>query len=647
MATPDIIWRPGEDFLENSHVARLMKKVGAADYREFLAWSVEDIRRFWEVVLDDMNFEWQKPYEELLDLSGGFPWPKWFVGGETNIALNCIDRHLDKRKDQTAIIWEGDGGEVREFTYAELSAEVSRLSNAMRAMGLEPGDSAGVFLPLVPEAVIVMYACFKTGVAVLPVFSGFGPEGLAERLAHAEAKILFTVDGAVRRGKTIPLKTTVDEALKRETSVEKVVVVRRSGLEVPMKSGRDETWEEFTTGHPDTAETAHLPAGAVSMIMYTSGTTGKPKGTIYTHAGLMTGPGREVRYCFDMREGDVMYWVTDFGWVMAPYELVGSHFGGHTCLLYESVPNHPEPDRLWRIVSGHKVTHLGLSPTAIRVLKSAGDGWVEKHDLSSLRVLGSTGEPWDPESYMWYFEKVGGGRCPVMNISGGTEIGGCLLQPLPVMDLTVGTLGAPAMGVDTDVFGEDGKPIRNEVGHLVLKQPIPSLTAGFLKEPERYLETYFSKWEGVWYHGDWAKCDERGLWYLYGRSDDTIKVAGKRVGPSEIEAELIKHPGVVEAAVVGTPHPVKGEGITCFVVMTGDYEYTDALREELKDQTVQYLGKSLRPDEVKFVQALPKTRSAKIVRGAIKNVYLGQDVGHMDLSSLENPAVLDAIREAV
>jgi acetyl-CoA synthetase len=581
-------------------------------------------------------------------MSGGFPWPKWFVGGETHIALNCLDRHAaGARKDQTALIWEGDGGEIRKFTFGELSAEVSKLASAMRGMGLKPGDVAGVFLPLVPEAVIVMYACFKTGVAVLPVFSGFGPEGLAERLAHAGAKILFTVDGAIRRGKTIPLKTTADLALERENSIEKVVVVRRAGLDAPMTAGRDVWWDEFTAGQPEAAETERLPADHVSMIMYTSGTTGKPKGTLYTHAGLLTGPPRELRYCFDMREGDTMYWVTDFGWVMAPYELVGSHFGGQACLLYESVPNHPEPDRLWKIVADHKVSHLGLSPTAIRVLIGAGDEWVEKRELSSLRVLGSTGEPWDPESYMWYFEKVGGGRCPVMNISGGTEIGACLLQPLPVMDLAPGTVGAPAMGTDTDVFGDDGKPLRNEVGHLVLKQPIPSLTMGFLKEPDRYLETYFSRWEGIWYHGDWAKVDEGGLWYLFGRSDDTIKVAGKRVGPAEIESEILKHPGVLEAAAVGTPHPIKGEGITCFVVMNGDFEPTDALREEIKDQAAQYLGKSLRPDEVKFVKALPKTRSAKIVRGAIKKVYLGQDIGHMDLSSLEDPGVLDAIRDAV
>ena len=648
MSASDIIWRPNEDFLTNSHVARLMNKLGIADHREFLKWSVEDVGRFWEVVLEDMGLDWYRPYDELLDLSGGFPWAKWFVGGETNIVLNCNDRHLAScRKDQTALIWESDEGEVREFTYAELSAEVSRLANAMREAGLKPGDVAGVFLPMVPEAAIVMYACFKTGVAVLPVFSGFGPEGLAERLIHAEARILFTADGAVRRGKKVPLKGTADAALERAPTVEKVVVVRRSDDETPMRAGRDVAWDDFVAGQAAEAETARLSADAVSMIMYTSGTTGKPKGTVYTHAGLMSGPGRELRYCLDMREGDAIFWVTDFGWVMAPYELVGAHFSGHSCLLYESVPNHPTPDRLWRIVEKHRVSHLGLSPTAVRVLISAGDEWVEKRDLSSLRVLASTGEPWDPESYMWYFEKVGGGRCPIMNISGGTEIGACLLQPVPVMELSPCTLGAPAMGTDADVFGDDARPVRGEVGHLVLKQPIPSLTRGFWKEPERYLETYFSRWEGVWYHGDWAKADEDGQWYLYGRSDDTINVAGKRVGPAEVEAALIRHPAVVEAAVIGAPHPIKGECLCCFVVLGADAKPADALREALKEEAVKYLGKSLRPDEVKFVRALPKTRSAKIVRGAIRKIHLGEDPERIDVSSIEAPEFLHAIREAI
>ncbi len=648
MSAPDIIWRPSRDFLENSHAARLMRRLGFSDHREFLAWSVQDIRRFWTILLEDMGFEWYRPYDEILDLSRGFPWARWFAGGSTNIVLNCIDRHArGPRRDETALIWEGDGGEVRRLTYGELSAEVSRLANAMRAMGMKPGDAAGLFMPMSVEGAVAMYACFKTGVAMIPVFSGFGPEGLAERLIHAKARLVFTADEAMRRGRPSPVKATLDSAIERGAPVERVVLHRRTGAHVPMRPGRDVAWEEFTAGHPPEAETARLPADAVSLILYTSGTTGRPKGTVHTHAGLMTGPGRELRYCFDLREGDLLFWVTDFGWVMAPYELIGAHFNGQACLLYEGVPNHPDPGRLWGIVARHEVTHLGISPTAVRLLIGAGEAWVKKHDLSSLRVLGSTGEPWDPESYMWYFEKVGGRRCPVMNISGGTEIGGCLLQPLPVMELTPCTLGTPPMGTDTDVFDDSGRPVRGEVGHLVLKQPIPSLTRGFLNDPGRYIETYFSRFPGVWYHGDWAKVDERGLWYLYGRSDDTIKVAGKRVGPGEVEAELLKHPGVVEAAVVGTPHPIKGEGLACFVVLAPGHAPSDALREELKDLAVQYLGKSLRPDEVKFVRGLPKTRSAKIVRGAIRKVYLGEAIGHMDMSSLDSPEHLESIKEAI
>ncbi|MEK6711616.1 MAG: AMP-binding protein [Nitrospinota bacterium] len=648
MSAPDIIWRPNADFLENSHAGRLMRRLGFSDVREFLAWSVADIRRFWKVLLEDMGMEWYRPYDEVLDLSGGFPWARWFVGGETNIVLNCIDRHArGPRRDRTALVWEGDGGEVRRLTYGEFSAEVSRLANAMRAMGMKPGETAGLFMPMSIEGALAMYACFKIGVAMIPVFSGFGPEGLAERLIHAKARLVFTSDEGVRRGKPVPVKATVDAAITLGAKVEKVVVHRRTGAPVPMQPGRDVAWEEFTAGQPVEAETTRLPADAVSLILYTSGTTGRPKGTVHTHPGLLCGPGREARYCLDLREGELLFWVADFGWVMAPYALIGAHFNGQACLLYEGVPNHPGPGRLWEIVERHRVTHLGISPTAIRLLISTGEEWVRKHDLSSLRVLGSTGEPWDPDSYMWYFRNVGGGRCPIMNISGGTEIGGCLLQPLPVMELAPCTLGMPPMGTDTDVFDDEGRPVRGEVGHLVLKQPIPSLTRGFLNDPERYLETYFSRWPEVWYHGDWAKADARGLWYLYGRSDDTIKVAGKRVGPSEVEAELLKHPGVVEAAAVGTPHPIKGEGLTCFVVLAAGHPPSDALREELKDLAVQYLGKSLRPDEVKFVRGLPKTRSAKIVRGAIRKIHLGEEISHMDLSSLDSPEHLQSIREAI
>ena len=647
MPTPSVIWRPSEDFLENSNIARLMKKNGVAGYRELLEWSVADTRRFWRAVTEDMGVAWQRPFDEVLDDSGGFPWAKWFVGGETNIALNCIDRHLEKRKDQTAIIWEGDGGEVRKFTYGEMATEVARLSNAMRGMGIKPGDAAGIFMPMIPETVFAMFACFKVGAVAIPIFSGFGHEAVAERLNHGGALVVFTSNGGMRRGKEVPVKATLDRALELETKVERVVVFPRTKLDAPMKAGRDLMWEAFTAGQSTETKTERLPAEARALILYTSGTTGRPKGTIHTHAGLLATMAKEVGYCMDYREGEVFFWVTDIGWMMGPWEFVGVQFYGGTYFIFDGAPNWPEPDRLWRMIADHRINTFGVAPTAIRVLASAGDEWVGKHDLSSLRMLGSTGEPWDPESYTWYFEKVGGGRCPIMNISGGTEVAGCLLQPYPVAELTPCSLGGPALGVDTDVFSEDGKPVRNEIGHLVCKQPMPSMTKSFLNDDERYIETYFSRWKGIWYHGDWAKVDENGQWYLFGRSDDTINVAGKRVGPAEVEAALIGHPAVVEAATIGTPHPIKGEGLTCFAVLSPGFEATDALRDELKDEAVKYLGKSLRPEEVKFVEALPKTRSAKIVRGAIKKIYLGEDPSAIDTSSIEVPEFLLAITKAI
>ncbi len=647
MTAPEIIWRPSPDFLENSNIARFMQRQGFSDYRAFHAWSVEDLPRFWNAVLEDMGVEWFRPYDQVLDLSGGFPWAKWFLGGEINVVHNCIDRHAGgDRKDRLALIWEGDGGEVRRLTYADLSAGAGRLANAMRAAGMKAGDTAGIYMPLLPETALAMFACLKMGVTALPIFSGFGPEAVAERLTHAGARLLFTADGVYRRGKEISIKKTIDAALALGTPVEKVVVYPRLGGGGAMQAGRDVPWAEFIENQPAEAETVRLPSEATALIMYTSGTTGKPKGVLLTHAGLLTGPARDVRYSMDLREGDTLFWFTDIGWIMGPWELIGTLFGGGTCFLYEGTPNWPDPGRVWKLAADHRITQLGISPTVVRLLIGMGEEWVKKHDLSSLRLLGSTGEPWDPESYMWYFEKVGGRRCPVMNLSGGTEIGACLLQPVPVIELAPCSLGMPPLGTVCDVYDENRKPVRGAVGHLVLKQPLPSLTKGFLNENERYLETYFSRWPGVWYHGDWAKCDEGGQWYLLGRSDDTILVAGKRVGPPEIEAELIKHPAVIEAAVIGTPHPIKGEGITCFVVLGEGHMPSDALREELKDQAVNYLGKSLRPDEVKFALALPKTRSQKIVRGAIKEIYLGKEVS-IDTSALDVPENLEAIKEAV
>lgn len=643
----EIIWKPYGDYLTKSNIRRFMDKNGIKTYEELIKRSTSDVEWFWDACLKDLGVEWYTPYEKVMDMSKGFPWTKWFIGGKINIAHNCLDRHIrDGKGDKLALIWEGDDGAVRRLTYRDIYNESNRLANALKKEGIKKGDTVGIYMPMVPEISIVMFACFKIGAAAIPVFSGFGHMALATRLEDAEAKILFTADGGLRRGKQTIVKTEADKALEKVPTVKKVVVFPRLGSKVDMKPARDVFWDDFISGQPAEFETEKLDAEDYSLIIYTSGTTGKPKGTVHTHAGALAQMAKEVGYYFDTKPEDIFFWVTDIGWMMGPWEVIGVQFLCGTYLFFEGVPNYPEPDRIWKLVDNHKVSILGISPTAIRLLMTYEDEWVNKHSLSSLRILGSTGEPWDPNSYMWYFEKVGKKRCPIINISGGTEIVGCLLSPLPICELKPCTLRGPGLGMDIDVFDEEGKSIRGGIGHLVCKKPAPSMTKGFLKDPDRYIETYFSKFgEKIWYHGDWAHVDEDGFWFLHGRSDDTIKVAGKRTGPAEIESALNEHPKVQESAAIGVPDEIKGESVVCFVVLVPGNEPTEELREELKNQVVKHLGKTLKPSELKFVKALPKTRSAKILRGAIRKKYLGEPVG--DISTAENPDALEEISKAI
>jgi acetyl-CoA synthetase len=639
----DVVWRPSQEHLERSRVGRFMRRHGIGDYRTLLRRSVEEIEWFWPAALEDLGFEWYRPFDRLLDLSKGFPWARWFVGGRINIVHHCLDRHLERgRGDRVALLWEGDDGSVRSVTYRTLHEEVGRVAGGLRRSGVGREDAVALYLPMVPEVVSIFFACLKIGAVAVPIFSGFGPSALAARLADASVRMVFTADGGWRRGKWIPVKPAVDEALRAAPSVRRVVVLKRSEGTIPWREGRDVDWSSFCSEAPPVEKTEELDAEDHSMILYTSGTTGRPKGTVHTHAGALAQIAKEVGYAFDLRpDEDRFFWFTDIGWMMGPWEMIGVQFFGGTYLIFEGTPDHPRPDRLWETIRRHRVTTLGISPTAIRMLMSRGDEWVGRHDLGSLRILGSTGEPWDPDSYLWYFEKVGGRRCPVINISGGTELVGCLLSPLPVMPLKVCTLGGPGLGMDVDVVNEEGRSVRGTVGHLVCRKPGPSMTKGFLNDPERYLETYFSKFPGLWYHGDWAMADADGFWFLYGRSDDTIKVAGKRVGPAEIEAVLMEHEAVSEAAAIGIPDEIKGATVVCFVVLGAGREPSEALREELSARVVQHLGKTLRPGRVEFARALPKTRSAKILRGLIRSRYLGEPLG--DLASVENPDAIEAL----
>ena len=639
----EIRWRPTAAHVRDTRVAKLMAKVGVRTPAELHAWSVADIGRFWDTVHRDLGTSWFTPYATTVDRSAGFPFTKWFVGGKTNVVLNCLDRHANgPLADAEALVAEGEDGSVSRFTYRELRLEVGRLAGRLRSFGIKPGDRVGIYMPMAAEVVIALFACLQIGAVAVPVFSAFGADALAIRLNDASAVALLTADGGRRRGADVAIKEVADEAVKSVPSIRHVLVYRHLGRAAPM-GPKDIAWTRGGLGTPDLS-TSVLDAEATALILYTSGTTGKPKGTVHTHAGCLSQMTKEVGYAFDVKPGDRFFWLTDIGWMMGPWEMIGVLALGATLVVFEGAPNWPNPDRLFEVAAKHRVTHLGVAPTAIRVLRRAGDDLPSKHDLSALRYLGSTGETWDPDSWGWYFERVGGGRCPVINISGGTEIVGCLLSPLPVTPLKATSLGMPGLGMDVDVFDDDGRPLRGGIGHLVCKQPAPSMTKGFLNDRARYLETYFARFPDVWYHGDWAHVDKDGEWFLHGRSDDTIKVAGKRIGPAEVEAAIVAHPDASEAAAIGVPDELKGEAIVVFVVVKPGRTETEALRDALSDAVSTSLGKTSKPKRVLFVDALPKTRSAKIVRGTIRRRYLGQPVG--DLASVENPDAVENIAQA-
>jgi acetyl-CoA synthetase len=638
----DIIWSPPPELVEHANITRFMRAHGIKHYDELVRRSNANTSWFWEAALAHLGVSWFEPYTQVQDNSNGFAWTRWFVGGKINIVANCIDRHAASQG--TALIWEGDNGVTRRWTYEKFFLKVSQVSSALLAMGIREGDAVGIYMPMVPEMVAAFFGCLRIGAIVVPVFSAFGAAALATRLSDSAVKVLFTADGVSRRGKQTPLKPEADLAVRECPTIVKVVVFRRLGIDVRM-GPNDVWWDDVIDKASASCPTVPLESEDTAMVIYTSGTTGRPKGTVHTHAGALAQVVKELGFTFDLKDDDVFWWVTDIGWMMGPWEMIGATFFGAALVLFEGAPNYPNPDRLWEIVERHKVTHLGLSPTAIRLLQTSPLHWVQKRNLLSLRILGSTGEPWDPDRYQWFFEHVGGKRCPVINISGGTELMGSLLSPLPIAGLKSTTVGRPGLGMDVDVFNDEGTPIRGGIGHLVCKKPAPSMTKGFLGDPQRYLDTYFSKFgPNVWYHGDWAKIDEDGFWFIYGRSDNTIKVGGKRVGPAEVEAALIKHGSVAEAAAIGVPHQLKGETIVCFVVLKPGESPAEPLREELREEVVKHLGKTLKPDAVKFVNMLPKTRSGKIVRGTIRNRFLNRPLG--DIASVENADAIEEIARA-
>jgi acetyl-CoA synthetase len=632
----DFVWRPTDEVIERANVTRLARRHGIDGYAELNRRSREDIEWFWDAVVTDLGIDFREPYQAVLDTSRGIQWPLWFVGGRVNIAQTCVHRHSGP-----ALVFEGEDGVVRTMSYAELSAEVKRVAAGLRELGVRKGDAVGIFLPMIPEAVVAFMAVCHIGAIVVPVFSGFAAPAVAVRLVDAEANVLVCADGFFRRGSVVAMKETADEAADLAPSVENVVVVKRTGRPVPMTQPRDLFWDEFA-GRDDAIE--DTGSEDPMMIAYTSGTTGKPKGAVHVHGGFLVKIASEVAYQTDYQPGETLFWFSDPGWIMGPWMIVGTLALGGTIFLYDGAPNHPGPDRLWDMVERHRVDILGVSPTLVRALAPLGDEHVATHDLSSLRVLGSTGEPWNTEPYLWFSRVVGGGRCPVINFSGGTEVGACFLSPAVVQPLKACSLGGPALGMAVDVFGPDGKPIRGDVGELVCTKPWPGMTRGIWGDPDRYIEAYWSRWPDVWVHGDWATIDADGEWYLHGRSDDTLNVAGKRIGPAEIESVLVEHPDVVEAAVIGVPDDVKGEAIWCYCVLGSGATPDDATRKAISDHVAARLGGPFRPGAVRFVSELPKTRNAKVLRRAVRAAALGKEQG--DLSNLENPSALEEVASA-
>ena len=617
------MWHPTPELVAQSNLKRFMDRHGIDSLAELQSRSTADISWFWEAVLGEFGIRFEKPYVKLLDSSDGIELPRWCIDGRLNIIHNCLDKYAGTPTDsRIALRWEVEAGPEPNctMTYSQLRAEVNKAANYFRSLGIGKGHVVGVFMPLVPECVVAMLAIIKIGAIFLPLFSGFGAEAVASRLADAEAVALITVKQFERRGQIVPMKVTADAAASRVKSVRHVIVP---------------AWRE----HSDMASTESTSAEDVLMILYTSGTTGRPKGAVHTHCGFPVKAAQDIWMGLDLHPDETLFWVTDMGWMMGPWQVFGTLLLGAAMLIYDGALDYPLPDRLWSLVERHHVTTLGVSPTLVRALARHGEQPAHAHDLSSLRKFGSTGEPWNPDSWLWLFHVIGGGRLPIVNYSGGTEISGGILMGNVLTPLRPCAFSGPVPGMAADVVDEKGNSVRGQVGELVIRQPWIGMTRGFWRDPQRYHDAYWSRFPGVWVHGDWAAVDDDGLWYIVGRSDDTIKIAGKRLGPSEVESILVAHPAVLEAAAIGVPDEIKGEALVCFCVLKDGHSPGDALREELKDRVIRALGKPFAPRDVQFVSGIPKTRNAKIVRRVIRAAYLGKDPG--DISSIENPAAVE------
>jgi acetyl-CoA synthetase len=616
-----------------------------AAYQKMYRRSIDDPQGFWGDTAK-AELAWTKPWDNVV--SWNVPWARWFDGGELNLSANCLDRHLAKRGDKVALDWEGEPGDSRKLTYKQLHAEVCQFANVMKGLGVTAGDVVAIYLPMIPEAAIAMLACTRIGATHTVVFGGFSAEALRDRINDCGAKLCITADGGWRRGKAVPLKANVDKALAETPTVTHCLVARRTGEAVPMTAGRDLWWDEQMKGAAAECAPVSLSAEHPLFILYTSGTTGKPKGIVHTTGGYLLGAHLTTKYVFDLREDDVYWCTADIGWVTGhSYVVYGPLSNGATSVIYEGAPDHPEKDRFWSIVERHKVSIFYTAPTAIRAFVRWGDDLPKKHDLSSLRLLGSVGEPINPEAWMWYHEVIGGGRCPIVDTWWQTETGGIMMTPLPgITTAKPGSCAVPFFGVDPQVVKKDGTPCQpNEGGFLIIKKPWPSMLRGVHGDPERYQKQYWSEIPGVYFTGDGSRQDEDGFFWVMGRVDDVLNVAGHRLGTAEIESALVSHPGVAEAAVVGPPHELKGQAIFAFVTPKIGVEPSAELKKALSDHVVKEIGALARPDEIRFTDALPKTRSGKIMRRLLREIATSGAV-RGDVTTLEDIGVISRLSAA-
>lgn len=641
-------WEPSPEIVAQSNLVAFMRHLGVADWPALHARADADPAGLAGEVLAFCDFRFFQPYTLLVDGRKGIEWTDWCIGGTTNIVLNCLDRHRGTpRWGQTFLVWEGeDPAERRTLSYAEFDAEVARLASALHGLGIGRGDVVGLFMPNLPETFVAFFAVLKLGAVLMPLFSGFGPQPLVTRLRDGPAKAVITADGTWRRGQPVAMKAVLDEALAELPEVQHVVVLRRLGDRVatPMQPGRDHDWARLVQGQPAEWPTAEMPAEAPAILLYTSGTTGKPKGCVWTHLSFLASMvTRDAHICADFKASDRYFFMSDIGWMVgAMCACIPSYFGG-SLLVAEGVPDYPDAGRLWRLVAEHRVTYLGVSPTLVRSMMRHGAAEVQRHDLSALRITTSGGEAWTDAPWRWFFEHVCQRRVPIINICGGTEVCGCNVTGTVIHPLKPGSFGGPPPGVGTMIVDEAGRPVpRGTTGELVLNRASIGMTKALWRDPERYLDSYWRTLPGRWFHGDFIRQDEDGLYFIVGRSDDTLKVSGKRTGPSEIESLLMGTGLINEAAAIGVPDELKGSAIVCVCVAMPGVAPDAALVQRLSSAVEHGMGASYRPKAVLLVDELPKTRNMKVMRRVVRAVWQGSDPG--DLSALVNPEAVVALQ---